>query len=329
MFNYTDDAEFYSQSVRFFESLFFKYILVNPKDRKVVMVESVLCPSKIRETFAKILFCHFEVHSVYHVPLHLVSLSTLAIDTGLVVDLGYNEAIVIPVYSGVQVINAWEAQPLAAEAVHEEIKEKLILDNVAKEDYLTDDVIEDIKTRACFVTRRDRSIKYQNNEEVIPPKHADYPIKGDDIIQIPGALRETAFERLFPVDEDRTGLPYIILESILKCPLDIRKILAENIFLIGGTAMAQGLKDRLKHELLALLEMPYYNERLHTKEFKFHTGISQPNYTGWLGGSIYGATDMVNSGALTREIYLKDMKLPDVIRIDTGNGVHNDTARTV
>lgn len=325
LFNYSDDVEFYNQAVKFFEKLFFKYILVNPKDRKVVLVESVLCPTKFRETFARVLFCHFEVHSIYHVPLHLVSLCTLAIDTGLVVDLGYSEAIVIPVFSGVQVINAWEAQPLAAEAVHEQIKEKLILDNVASEDCLTDEVVEDIKTRACFVTTRERALKHRNNEEITPPKEADYPIKGDEIIQIPGTLRETAFERLFPEDEDRSGLPYIILESILKCPLDMRKVLAENIFLIGGTAMALGLKDRLKHELLALIESPYYADRLHVKEFKFHSGISQPNYTGWLGGSIYGATDMVNSGALTRESYLKDRKLPDVTRIDT-NG---DSARTI
>lgn len=291
------------------------------------MVESVLCPSKIRNTFAKVLYCHFEVHSVYYVPLHLVSLSTLVIDTGLVIDLGYSEAVVIPVYSGVQVINAWEAQPLAAETVHEEIKEKLILDNVAKEEYLTEEVIEDIKTRACFVTRRDRALKYRNNEEITPPKEANYPIRGDEIIHIPGLVRETAFERLFPEDEDRMGLPYIILESILKCPLDMRKALAENLFLIGGTAMATGLKDRLKHELLALSETAYYKDRLHIKEFKFHNGISQPNYTGWLGGSIYGATDMVNTGALTRENYLKDMKLPDVVRIDIING--GDTARTV
>lgn len=120
---------------------------MNPKDRKIVLVESVLCPTIIRETLAKALYCHFEVNTIYFTPLHLVSLSTLAIDTALVVDLGYKEAIVIPVYSGVQVLNAWQAQALGAEAVHEEIKGQLILNGI-KEEYLSEKVIEDIKGKS-------------------------------------------------------------------------------------------------------------------------------------------------------------------------------------
>ena len=78
------------------------------------------------------------------VPTHLVSLSTLAIDTGLVIDIGFKEATILPVYSGVQVLNAWEAQPLAAEAIHAEIRKQLI-DSGTRPELLTDEVIEDIK----------------------------------------------------------------------------------------------------------------------------------------------------------------------------------------
>lgn len=39
----------------------FRYVLVSPKERKVVIVESALCPTEIRETLAKVLFRHFEV----------------------------------------------------------------------------------------------------------------------------------------------------------------------------------------------------------------------------------------------------------------------------
>lgn len=38
-----------------------RYVLVSPKERKVVIVESVLCPTEIRETLARVLFRHFEV----------------------------------------------------------------------------------------------------------------------------------------------------------------------------------------------------------------------------------------------------------------------------
>lgn len=82
--------------------------------------------------------------SVLYVPSHLVALATLAIDTAVVIDIGFKEATIIPVYSGVQVLNAWQAQPIAAEAVHNEIRRQLT-DAGVKLDLLTDEVIEDIK----------------------------------------------------------------------------------------------------------------------------------------------------------------------------------------
>lgn len=36
-------------------------MLVNPKERKVVVVESLLTPTLFRETLAKVLFTHYEV----------------------------------------------------------------------------------------------------------------------------------------------------------------------------------------------------------------------------------------------------------------------------
>lgn len=287
-----------------------RYILVNPKDKKIVLVESILCPTIVRETLARALYCHFEVNTIFFVPLHLASLSTLAIDTALVIDVGYKESVVIPVFSGVQVLNAWQAQALGAEAVHDEIKGQLILNGI-NEEHLTAKVIEDVKVRLCFVTNLERSRKYREKDPPKPCPDVDYPIRGEEIVKIPGVLRETAFEVLFPEDEDRLGLPYIVLDSILKCPIDMRRELAENIFIIGGSSMIMGLADRLKHELLAIVESDVYKDRLPIKEFKFHTGISQPNFTGWLGGSIYGNTDLLNQNGLSKETYLKSKKLPD------------------
>lgn len=284
---------------------------MSPKDRKISVVESVLTPTSIRESIAKVLFFHFEVASVLFLPTHLVALSTLAVDSAVVVDLGYKETTVIPVYGGVQVLSSWQAQPLAAEAVHDEIKANLILNGV-KEEILSDWVIEDIKVRTCFVTKQSRALALKKNEKIQTCPDVEYPVDGFDVIKVPGLLRENAFEVLFPEDNDRLGLPYIILDSILACPVDTRKQLAENILLIGGTANAQGLAARLKAELLTLLSSDYYKDRLFIQQVKFHTAPAKPNFTAWLGGSIYSSTDFV-SNAITRENYLKSSKIPDWI----------------
>lgn len=290
---------------------------MSPKDRKISVVESVLTPTIIRESIAKVLFYHFEVSSVLFLPTHLVAISTLAVDTAVVVDLGYRETTVIPVYSGVQVLSSWQAQPLGAEAVHNEIKTNLILNGV-KEEILNERVIEDIKVRTCFVTKHTRASAYKNNEPLQPCPDVEYPIDGIDVIKVPGLLREIAFEVLFPEDNDRLGLPFIILDAILKCPLDTRKELAENILLIGGTASAPGLTARLKAELLKLIHSDYYKDQLFIQDVKFHTAPAKPNFTAWLGGSIYSSTEFV-SNAITREAYLKTSKIPDWITYDSSS----------
>lgn len=262
------------------QTLFFKHLLVNPKERKVVLVESVLCPTEIREVFAKVLFRHFEVSSVLFVPAHLVILSTLAIETALVVDMGYKESVVLPVFCGVQVLHAWQAQPLAADAVHQEIKRQLI-ENGVSPDILLPEIIEEIKVRTCFVTTLERSLKYKSNEPVTAPPDVDYPICGKETIVIPGRLRETAYEVLFPEDNDRLGLPFIILQAVAACAMDMRKPLLANLVFVGGTAMAKGLLARVKHELLALLGSDLYRDKLHADEIKFHQVPARENFASW------------------------------------------------
>lgn len=266
--------------VDFIQTLFFKHLLVNPKERKVVLVESVLCPTKVREVFAKVLFRHFEVSSVLFVPTHLVILSTLAVDTAIVVDMGYNESIVLPVYCGVQVLHAWQAQPLAADAVHQEIKRQLVESGVSA-DVLNPEIIEEIKVRTCFVTTYERALKYNSGEAVTPPPDVEYPICGKETIVVPGRLRETAFEVLFPDDNDRLGLPYIILQAVSLCSIDMRKPLLENLVFVGGTAMAKGLLGRVKHELLALLRSDLYKNQLHADDVKFHQVPARENFASW------------------------------------------------
>lgn len=95
-----------------------------------------------------------------------------------------------------------------------------------------------------------------------------------------------------------------------QCSLDIRRVLAENIILVGGTTMTKGFSSRLKSELLALIKSDLYKTKLKIESFKFHTAPSKPNYTAWLGGAIFGTTDLPLR-CLTKEVYLKTNRVPD------------------
>ncbi|XP_021913743.1 actin-related protein 10 isoform X2 [Zootermopsis nevadensis] len=305
--HYSSKEDLYDLLVEFIHNLYFRHLLVSPKDRRVVIVESLLCPTLFRETLAKVLFRHFEVSSVLFVPSHLVSLCTLGVNTAVILDVGYIEAVLIPVFEGVPVLHAWQAQPRAAEAVESSLKALLLSHNNDKEDF-PESAIEDIKVRTCFVTSLERALQL---ETVEPPPDVVYREGGTKIFNIPGKVREAVYEVLFEQDNDQISISTMILDAIIKCPIDMRKPLAENILVMGGTAMAPGFKARLLGELKYLLQQPKYSSRLALKTFKFHKPPAKENYVAWLGGAIFGGTDMISTRSLTKEAYLKHNNVPD------------------
>ena len=80
----------------------------------------------IKETLSKVLFRHFEVLSILYAPSPLLPLFTLGTTTGLMLDMGHAEATLIPVYEGVPILKAWQAQPLAGKAVQNNLRETLM-----------------------------------------------------------------------------------------------------------------------------------------------------------------------------------------------------------
>ncbi|XP_013149279.1 PREDICTED: actin-related protein 10 [Papilio polytes] len=59
--DYRTPQELYDNLVHMLHLLYFRHVLVNPKERRVVVVESLLTPTIFRETLAKVLFIHYEV----------------------------------------------------------------------------------------------------------------------------------------------------------------------------------------------------------------------------------------------------------------------------
>ena len=68
----------------------------------------------------------FDVPSVLFAPSHLLATFPLGIGSALVLDVGYSEALVVPIFESVAMLNCWEASPAAgAKAVHAAIRSQL------------------------------------------------------------------------------------------------------------------------------------------------------------------------------------------------------------
>ncbi|KAG8194281.1 hypothetical protein JTE90_004513 [Oedothorax gibbosus] len=297
IWNYQTQEELFIVLKEFIHRLYFKYLAVNPKDRRVVVVESVLCPTVFRNTLAEVLFNHFEIPSL-----------------------------VLPV-GGQLIHRRIEAELMEKAVVKTADPIERSLSEVLSEP-LSEETLEDIKVRTCFVTPRARGLILQAHEgrrrikgrtvspdpelEVpTPPPDVDYPLDGQKILKIPGTLREWAAELLFEQDADNKSIATILLDSLLRCPIDTRKELANNVIIMGGTSMLPGFKHSFLTEIKMLLDDPRYSSRLPLKEIKIHNPPAKENYVAWLGASAFGATEAVPSRSITKDQYKNKKYIPD------------------
>ncbi|KRY38399.1 Actin, acrosomal process isoform [Trichinella spiralis] len=139
------------------------------------------------------------------------------------------------------------------------------------------EIVRDIKEKLCFVAgdfehaiitermNRRLSTSYQ-----LPDGHV---IKiGSERFRCPEALFQPSLLGL-----ECCGLPETINISIMKCDLDLRSQLYENVILSGGSTMFPGTEHRMTKEL-RVLGPDAVNVKIHTPP--------ERKYSVWIGGSI-------------------------------------------
>ncbi|KAG0253102.1 hypothetical protein BG011_006540 [Mortierella polycephala] len=259
--------------------VYFKYLLTDPKQRKVIICESPLAPIALKETIAKVLFEKLQVPSVSFTPSHLLALLTTGTATGLVIDCGHLETSVLPIYSSRPLTPFIRTTPRAGKFLSLHLKQLLrekcpisLADNptdlrIIPEGMLTSAFLETIKTRLLFASPLIMTARDNIGEEEMNNNYRDVSTSTEvhvevwfpeeqarGILAIPGWIRERASECLFNGDEDAESLTDIILSSILKVPSDLRRPLISSMLLIGGTAQLPNVQNRLLQEIKRALQ---------------------------------------------------------------------------
>ena len=139
---------------------------------------------------------------------------------GLVLDIGHREATIVPVYEGVPILAAWQALPLAGEAIRETVKSDLIERGLVTSslteanprkvrdsvEILTDALLEEITVTCCFVTNANRG---RDLQQLLSPSSGEspttrlshlaplvnYPISGSEFLQVNKAGYELEKEK--------------------------------------------------------------------------------------------------------------------------------------
>jgi len=248
-------AELRELLLTFMHNIMYKKLLVKTSERRAVVCEGIAVPTVYRSLVAEILYRYFMFQSVMFAPNAVLSTLPLWTDSALVVDCGHSESTAVAVFDGVAAISTFVAVSAGASEIHTQIRAALKdanADHADAIDALNERVLEDIKIRACIAG------KLPEGSELPSLK---YPLRGGPTLTLNGALRATALDPIFEgVGADASSIPSAILDALLECPLDSRKMLAKRILLTGGGSMLPGFKHRMSEELKALVKQPEYAE---------------------------------------------------------------------
>ena len=96
-------------------------LAVDPKQRKVVVCENILLPVAVKEALSSVLFTHFSVSGVSFYPSAVLSLLAVGRHTGLTIDCGNLDTVVLPVSDGRPVTSCLTSSPIGGAALRSAI----------------------------------------------------------------------------------------------------------------------------------------------------------------------------------------------------------------
>uniref|UniRef100_A0AC34FGS9 Actin-related protein n=1 Tax=Panagrolaimus sp. ES5 TaxID=591445 RepID=A0AC34FGS9_9BILA len=295
----------------FFKKIIVKDLLNPAQERRVVFVENLFTPSKIRRLIAEVLFEEhtYKIPSLIYVPAPLMNLFPFGTKSSLVIDIGYHSTTVFPVYEFVVIFNAYEENGAGGGTMTARISEYLLtkgkirdhdgslrdFNEEEKQEFGRRKVAEDINSRFFMVTRMERAKIIHEIEDKTEPEtplqfapDIEIPF-GTRKIVIPGYLREAAAECFFEKEETHGSAPIqdLVMRSLLKAPIDSRRLLLNNILVTGSAAGLPGMLGRIKVELKELLKNQFPKLVDEIMFVKLPKDNKVERYSSWLGGNYY------------------------------------------
>ncbi|XP_057797109.1 actin-1-like [Salvia miltiorrhiza] len=246
---------------------FYNELGVAPEEHPILLTEAPLNPKANRVKMAEIMLEKFNAPAMYVAIQAVLSLYANARITGIVLDSGDGVTHSVPVYEGFSLPHSIIRLDLAGADVTDYLMKIL-----TQRGYTADrEIVRDIKEKLSYVAL--------NYDKELHTVEQNYKLPDGRTISI-GAERFRCPELLFQpsfIGMNVSGIHHTAYNSIIKCDVDLRKDLYNNIVLSGGTTMFRGFADRISKEMAALAPSTTKVEVL---------APPHRNYSVWIGGSI-------------------------------------------
>ncbi|KAL1505171.1 hypothetical protein ABEB36_004793 [Hypothenemus hampei] len=248
------------------------------EEHPVLLTEAPLNPRSNREKAAEIMFETFNVPALFISVQAVLSLYSTGRTTGVVLDSGDGVTHSVPIYEGFALPHSIMRSDIAGRDVSRYLRLLLRKESIIFRTTAEFESVKTLKEKVCYLSNN------PTKEESVETESINYTLPDGSVIRV-GPARFRAPEILFKPDligEECDGLHEVLLYSIQKSDLDLRKVLFKNIVLSGGSTLYKGFGDRLLSEI----------KKMAPKETQIKISAPQERlYSTWIGGSILASLD--------------------------------------
>jgi actin-like protein 6A len=298
------------------DEIYNDYLRLDPKDHPVIFSEPSLHNKENRIKLTEFMFEKYGLPGIFICKSAVLSTFSCGRSTALVFDSGHSSTYAVPVHDGYalqkslikfDVAGNWVTKELLKHTennlglnvvphykftknkvedqfVTEYLKD--IKDDPSYEHFWKKEIIRDMK-ESCLSVSEDPlwGGSNHNTSNLIPNVNygpIGYELPDGKYVDLKEE-RVSILEKLFhPMREFHGfhGYHQMIIDSISKCDLDVRKEMYSNIFVCGGNTLFGGFPERLQKQL--------YNSSAQSLKIKIivHSSIPERKFSSWIGGSI-------------------------------------------
>jgi len=215
----------------------------------VLYTEPPFVQRETKEYIARVLFETHKVKSLIMIPTPILSLFSVGLTTGIVIESGDGITWVCPILSGEIVDQSVQKLTLAGTDVNQHLKNLLMREGINIESSAVEEIIRDIKEKNCFFAL----------DPEHPPKLDEsfsFTMPDGSNINIPNYIFHEAPEVLFKpnlLGYNILNIPQAIVNSLQGIDKYYWSDLLSHIMISGGNLSYSGFEERLRLELTQLL----------------------------------------------------------------------------